>query len=155
MISYSDNEATALIQKNLDFKEVLKTFTDLGLPKPADDASLFRITVKDYSEFMEVLYESGYLTCKDSEFAISLLNKAEFKEGIQAGIPSNVMIAHKYGERGDLQTNIHQLHETAIVYYKKSPYLITIMSKGPDIKNLTSLLREISETTYDSMVKNN
>ncbi len=61
-----------------------------------------------------------------------------------------VPIAHKFGESG---TPIEmQLHESAIVYLKNKPYLLTVMTKGKDNKTLSKLIGEISAVTYKNML---
>ena len=151
MIAYSDNDAANLLMANLNEKEFLKTFSDMGLPVP-EKGSNFPLTARDISLFMNILYDAHYLSIKNSEFAINLLRESDFKEGIIAGIPQSVKVAHKFGEKFDNET--HQLHETAIVYSDKTTYLITVMTKGNDVHNLASLIKYISKTAYESLSAN-
>jgi beta-lactamase class A len=102
---------------------------------------------------MNVLYDAGYLTIANSEYAISLLSESEFKEGIVKGVPNTVRVAHKYGEWGE--PGSRELHESALIYMNKSPYLLTIMTKGTDSKKLAEAVSRISRITYDDMVANN
>jgi beta-lactamase class A len=150
MIQYSDNNATILLNNNIDSNVLIKLFSDLGLEKPQIKASHYYFTVREYSLFMRALYNASYLSIDDSEFAGELLSKCEFKEGIRLGVPSNISIAHKFGESGN--PSEMQLHESAIVYLKDKPYLITIMTKGKDNKTLSKLIGEISSVTYKNML---
>jgi hypothetical protein len=45
-----------------------------------------------------------------------------------------------------------QLHESAIIYVKDKPYLLTVMTKGKDNKTLSKLIGEISSTVYKNMI---
>ena len=152
MIAYSDNKATELLMDNIDDRQFVKTFTDLGLQAPQKGQSI-PVTAREYSIFLIALYNAAYLTIQDSEYATSLLGECDFKAGIVSGLPENIKVAHKFGESGD--NNIHQLHETAIVYNNKSPYLLTIMTKGRDLKNLSSFLHDVSKLIYENVSVNN
>ena len=150
MIQYSDNNATILLNNNIDSNILLKLFSDLGVEKPQIKASHYYFTVKEYSLFMRALYNAAYLSIDDSEFAAELLSKCEFKEGLRSGVPNNVPMAHKFGESGTPAEM--QLHESAIVYLKGKTYLLTVMTKGKDNKTLAKLIGEISATVYKNML---
>ncbi len=155
MIAYSDNNATQLLNGIMKPEILIKVFSDLGLtpPKPnAADYLTYTISTHDYSIFMEALYNASYLTIPASEFATSLLAQCNFKDGLVKGLPDNVKIAHKFGEAGSQQ--LHQLHETGIVYLNNTAYLITVMTKGTDLQKLTQTISEISKITYARMNKN-
>ncbi len=149
MIEYSDNNATALLNNNLKTSVLEKLFVDFGLQKPDIHAKNYYFTVKECSIFMLSLYNASYLTIDDSEFAASLLSKSEFNDGIKKFIPKEVKTISKFGESG---TNVEmQLHETAIVYLKNRPYLLTVMTKGKDNKSLSNLISEISKLTFSNL----
>lgn len=149
MIEYSDNNATALLNNNLKTSVLEKLFVDFGLQKPDIHAKNYYFTVKECSIFMLSLYNASYLTIDDSEFAASLLSKSEFNDGIKKFIPKDVKTISKFGESG---TNVElQLHETAIVYLKNRPYLLTVMTKGKDNKSLSNLISEISKITFSNL----
>lgn len=150
MIKYSDNNATALLESNIDLKVIQKLFSDIGLEVPNLYADNYFFTPREYSLFMHTIYNAGYLTIKDSEYAAALLNECEFKDGIAKGIPDNIKLAHKFGEEGD--QNEKQLHESAIVYLNKNPYLLTVMTKGKDYAKLSQLIGEISSAVYSEML---
>lgn len=150
MIRYSDNNATVLLEKNMDIAIFTKLFEDMGLKTPnANDANYF-ISVKEYSYFMRAIYNAAYLNIEDSEYAAELLTHCAFKDGIVKGLPAGTIVAHKFGESGDASAK--QLHESAIVYLKDgSPYLLTIMTKGKDNQKLSQLIAEISQAVYLEM----
>ena len=149
MISYSDNNATALLNNNLKAEVLTKLFADLNLEVPDIKAQHYYFTSKQYSLFMRALYNASYLSIDNSEFAAELLGTCDFKDGIVRGLPKGTKIAHKFGESG---TPVEmQLHESAIVYLKDRPYLLTVMTKGKDNKTLSKLISEISATVYKNM----
>ena len=149
MISYSDNNATALLNNNLKPEILTKLFADLNLDIPDIREQHYYFTAKNYSLFMRAIYNASYLSIDNSEFAAELLGTCNFNGGIVSGIPTGIKIAHKFGESG---TPIEmQLHESAIVYIKDKPYLLTIMTKGKDNTTLLKLISEISSKVYSKM----
>jgi len=146
MIAYSDNNATALLNNNLKPEVLLKLFKDLELELPNVNAKQYFFNVKQYSLFLRAIYNATYLTIDDSEYAAELLNKCEFNDGIRKGVPASVKMAHKFGESGTPVDK--QLHESAIVYLKDKPYMLTVMTKGKDNATLTKLISEISAVVY-------
>jgi beta-lactamase class A len=151
MIRYSDNSATVLLETQLDTKTVYKLFADFGLEVPNKYAKSYLFNVKDYSLFIRSIYNATYLTPEYSEIAAELLDDSEFKIGIRKNIPNNIKIISKFGEAGN--PSERQLHETALIYINKKPYLLTIMTKGNDMRKLSEFIAEISSTVYDDMIK--
>ncbi len=153
MIEYSDNNATFILNQNIDVPMFQKVFTDLGLTAPDWKSSTYPISAQGYSVFMEVLFNASYLNIKNSEYAVNLLTKSDFSSGIQSGIPvSNLLIAHKFGESG---TNINrELHESALVYIKDKPYLLTIMTRGcnnVELSKLSQVIQGIASLVYNGL----
>ena len=149
MIKYSDNNATALLEANMKFEVFKKLFVDIGLEAPGQFDKQYLVSVKEYSLFMRAIYNAAYLTIDDSEYAAELLIQSDFKDGILKGLPNKIAVAHKFGESGNISEK--QLHESAIVYLKTKPYLLTIMTKGKDNKKLSQLIGEISQAVYVEM----
>ena len=149
MIEYSDNNATILLNNNMDATEFKKTFTELGFKEPDMKASDYPINIKDYSQFFESLYNAGLLNIENSEFAMELLSHSDFKSGLLGGLPDTTMIAHKFGEAGD--DKIHELHECGIIYSGNKRYEITVMTKGNDYSKLSDVIKNISKIAYQRM----
>jgi beta-lactamase class A len=150
MIAYSDNNATALLNQNLKPAVLNKLFSDLGLEVPSISGTKYFFTAKQYSLFIRALYNAAYLSMDDSEFAAELLGQCDFKDGIVKGVPKGIKLLHKFGEAGTSQEM--QLHESAIIYLKNRPYLLTVMTKGKDNKSLSGLISEISAAVFQNML---
>lgn len=148
MISYSDNNATYLLNKNVDMVVFQKLFTDLNIPKFTKKNTV--ITAKNFSAFLNVLFNASYLSRENSEFAIELLEECDFKIGMVKGLPINTIIAHKFGEMGDSTTR--QLHESGLIYIHNEPYLLTIMTKGYDVKELPEIISTMSKMVYQDFI---
>jgi beta-lactamase class A len=146
MIAYSDNHATALLNRYMDIPTFKKVFTDLGMPAPDLSKPEYLISAKDYSLFMKVLYNASYLSNRDSEFCTELLSHCNFKEGLMAGIPADSQVAHKFGEGGP-SDNPH-LSESGIVFINGHTYLLTVMTKGHDMRELPAVIRDVSNVVY-------
>lgn len=149
MVSYSDNNATILLNQNIDVATFQKLFTDLGLSKPDFNATQFLITSREYSQFMKALYNSSYLSNKESEYCAELLGESDFKEGMVAGIPADTKIAHKFGEGG--YESAPNFSESGIIYCNNQVYLLTVMTKGTDMKKLPKVVSNISRLVYQYM----
>ncbi len=149
MIAYSDNNATNLLNQNVDITLFKNAFTDLNIPDPDIRDWNYQITAKRYSRFLIVLYNASYLSRSSSEYALGLLSECDFKEGMVKELPSNIAVAHKFGEWGNNKLHIHVLSESGIVYYHDKPYLLTVMTKGPNVKDLGPEISKISKLTFD------
>lgn len=146
MASYSDNHATFLLNKNADVASFQKIFADLGLTVPDIHDTNYSITVKDYSLFLRVLYNATYLNAENSDLALTLLTESSFKEGLAKELPADMMIARKFGEMN--MQNKRELHESGIIYCNKTPYLVTVMTKGYNPANQASVISKVSEMIY-------
>ncbi len=153
MIEYSDNNSYYALNQYLrqvspNTDLLRETFLDLGIIDPQNFADQ-TLSVKSYGSIFVQLYHSSFFSKKElSEQALSLLSKSDFKEGITLGVPTELEIAHKFGERSDLPNNEKQLHDCGIVYYPKNPYLLCVMTRGTDFKQLSHIIGEISKMTY-------
>jgi beta-lactamase class A len=152
MIINADNVAANVLYSHLDINVFNKTFEDIGLPKPnINIEKSYTITTKQYSTFYKVLYNAGYLTIANSEYATSLLAQSDFKSGIAKGLSESIPVAHESGELYAAQ--VHQLHDAGIVYLNNKPYLLVVMTKGKDLNKLSETIGEISKITYQNINK--
>jgi beta-lactamase class A len=143
MICESSNDAVGLLLTNIEFKELQQVFADLSLPQPADPFAALTTDVSGYARFFHVLFNATYLNRQFSQYALSLLLKTDFREGLTRNIPDSIKVAHKYGESGNAMQQ--QLHEAGIFYTDNEPYLLVVMSRGNDFKKLSEILGEISQ----------
>jgi beta-lactamase class A len=155
MIVYSDNEAFSLLGANVLYGDFIKLCNYFEIPVMTNfgantgNNNNFVASVNSVSRFFRVLYNSTFLSRKSSQFALSLLAQSEYKDGLLKGIGPNIKVAHKFGER--VERDMAQLHEVGIVYIDKNPYLIGVMTKGNDLKQLSDVLGGISKIAYEGM----
>jgi beta-lactamase class A len=150
MIKYSDNNATYLLKKNLDVAQFKKTYDNVGLPVPNIMDVNYSLSAEDFSVFLKVLFNAGYLSIENSEFAIKLLTQCDFKEGFLKGLPAGTPVAHKFGEWGDGGMQ-HELHESGIIYLDGEAYILTVMTSGKNIQDLTKTIQEITQVFYQEI----
>lgn len=150
MIEKSDNEAANLLLKSLTYEEISDSYTDLGLHTP-DSAG---VSTRTYASFFRILYNASYLSKQNSEYALDLLSKTDFLNGLAAGLPDDIVVAHKFGEKGIQGSDIVQLHDCGIVYYKTNPYILCVMTKGKDFDILSQIIAQISRNIYKVVSEN-
>ncbi len=155
MIVYSDNDAFLLLAKNADKHNFNLLNDDIKIPLLTDKKDLqqqkanFIANVNSVSRFFRILYSATYLNHKMSVYALDILTRSTYKEGIIKGIDPSVKVAHKFGER--VQDGAAELHEFGIVYLKNRPYLIGVMTKGKNLNQLPEIISDISKIVFDEM----
>jgi beta-lactamase class A len=156
MITYSDNKATLMLMQAVGMEEIIKVSNELNLDVKNDlNINSNFMKVKSYAAIFRILYNGTYLNKVNSEKALIYLSKSEFSKGIRAAVPSNVIVAHKYGTRDEfdakgISTNI-QLHHFGIVYHKQKPFLIGIMTRGGKKEVREKIIYDLSKLTYDEV----
>ncbi len=150
MIKFSDNKATQLLVSMATDEELITPFRELGLTTP-DVNSDFEIRVKDYATFFRVLFNAAYLNKHNSEMALELLTSTEFRDGLVAGVPSDIQVAHKFGEREFDASQEKQLHDCGVIYYPGHPYLLCVMTRGKDFPTLTTAIKDLSKLVYSEV----
>lgn len=149
MIVYSDNYASDILNSEMDLNIYKKLFTDIGI-EGYDPYDQFRkLTAGDVGKLFRLLYNSSYLTKENSEYALSLLSKSNFKDGLVKELPGDVVVAHKFAEAGGTEEN--QLHDAGIVYTGNTAYLLIVMTRGKKLTDLSQSIGDISKKVYDYM----
>jgi len=148
-IQLSDNVSFELLVDNLPIKYVEQVHEDLNIPYPSKNTPNDFVSVKSYSSIFRVLYNSSYLSRKNSEYLLSLLSESEFNKGLIAGVPENVIVAHKFGiKNASEKEKTTQLHDCGVIYHPENPYLLCIMTKGTDQPAQTNTIKELSTAIY-------
>lgn len=148
MIAHSDNRARNLVLGYVEKKVFDEVFTDLGLPPPLETEPDPQMHVKGYSTFFRILYNASYLSRRMSALALQILTETTFKDGLVAGVPEGVKVAHKFGERGFADRPERQLHDCGIVYHPRTPYVLCVMTRGDSIPDQAAAIREASALVY-------
>jgi beta-lactamase class A len=153
MITASDNGAKDLLLSVLKKDYLNKLFAIVSLVDPSATQN-YQISSIKYTLFFRVLYGSSYLTEEHSELLLGLLTKSSFKDGIVAGIPKDILVAHKYGmyefpefSKG-VSRLVQQVHDCGVVYHSDRPYIVCFMTKGKDQATLFRIIAHVSEMVY-------
>ena len=153
MITVSSNFATNLLIEKLGVEKIRATVTRLG----ADGMQVLR-GVEDDKAFQKGLNNSttarGLLIlleriangkavdpASDAKM-VEILKRQKFNEGIPAGVPLGIAVAHKTG-------NITRINHDAAIVYAPRPYVLVVLVRGiEDEKKSAALIAEISRALY-------
>lgn len=153
-IIYSDNDAYYTLVEYANAmpdgaRQVLTVFQELGIIDPrAPDEEV--VSVRGYASLYRLLYNVSYLSAESSETLLSWLADSAYDAGLEAGVPSDVNVAHKFGER-EYPDGTKQLHDCGIVYFPDNPYALCVMTKGGDYEELAAVIARISKIVYDEV----
>ena len=152
MIAQSDNAAFELLLERINNNELKKIHKELDIVYPNQKTPENFINVKSYASLFRILYNSTYLSRPLSEQALTYLLNSDFNLGIRSGLPKSVRSALKYGIKDDYNNqNNEQIHDCGIIYQPKQPYLLCIMTKGPDRQKLVEIIANISKLVYEGL----
>ncbi|HLG91191.1 MAG TPA: serine hydrolase [Candidatus Saccharimonadales bacterium] len=152
MISYSDNASFETLNQYMtsDARRnaiLLQELQELGIIAPEDRLDEV-VSTRRYSSLFRILYNVSYLDEELSKKMLTWLTSSDFNQGLESGVPQDIKIAHKFGERFADDSDLKQLHDCGIVYYPDNPYLLCIMTKGDDWGELSTVIATISEMTH-------
>jgi beta-lactamase class A len=88
-----------------------------------------------------------------SSKALELLTKTVYDKGLRAGVPEDIKIAKKFGERTYWDRDAFQLHDCGIIYHPSKPYILCVMTKGDSFSQLEKIIQDISSLVYQTVNK--
>ncbi len=154
MVIDSDNEAANFLAKfiNKDFLD--KVFLDLGIYFPTSERIEEKfVSVRNYSNILRTIFNASYLNADNSEKLLNIMARSNFADGLRAGTPSEIKVAHKFGERTiakDPNAIIGRgLNDCGIVYKKDGAYSLCVMVEGEDFEKLAGVIKDISRLVYE------
>lgn len=150
----SDNDAFMMLKDAVDPVEQSAVYRDFGLVIPDVRTLDDSMTVREYATFFRVLYNASYLNKASSQKALEYLSKSAFVDGLVAGVPAGVTVAHKFGERFTEDGARRQLHDCGVVYHPGRPYILCIMTRGDDFAKLSGVIRDLSSLVYGEVSAN-
>lgn len=107
----------------------------------ASDGGRTLSCAKDCGLLLEDIYQGTCVSKKYSQMMLNLLLKQTRRSKIPSGVPSGRKVANKTGE------NSTQQHDIAIVYGKKTTYVICVYSSNAP--SAISRIRTISKKVYN------
>lgn len=156
MIVHSDNAAAVLLERYVNAHAGARhpydaVFDEMGIRVAQADDKISALTVKSYASFFRYLYNASYLGKEMSDRALALLAHSEFRDGIVAGVPSDIRVSHKFGIVNIQGQDTKQFHDCGIVYHPRRPYLLCIMTRSTDISRAAEAIRYVSRRIYEDV----
>jgi beta-lactamase class A len=155
MITRSSNLATNLLITRLDPARVNRTAHELGADSIAvlrgvEDGKAYArgwnntTTARDLARLLDAIARGRAASATECRHLLDILLGQEFNDGIPAGLPPEVKVAHKTGEITAVA------HDAAIVYPSgRGPYVLVILTKGyPERANAARLMADLSRLVY-------
>ena len=158
MIDVSSNLATNLLIERVTAERVMETMQEIGarnirVLRGVEDGKAFQkglnntTTARDLMVILRQIAEHRVVSTSASKEMIEMMLDQTFNEGIPAGLPKDVRVAHKTGSI----TGIN--HDAAIVYPPgRKPYVLVVLTRGlADEGKAQMLIKEISREVYGSL----
>ncbi|MBN2567737.1 serine hydrolase [Candidatus Woesearchaeota archaeon] len=147
---YSDNTAANMLERNFRWEDQIDAILGLGIPYSTlmdKNGTLILASAKEYSNVFRSLYYSSYLKRSSSQLFLSLLSDTNFNDGIAAGVPQDVTVAHKIG----FWIIGSEHHDCGIVYHPNRPYILCVMTKGLTEREANLMIGEVSRKAWEFM----
>ncbi len=140
MMSISDTPTAVLLQDALDFANVNKGLEELGIR----NSGLFYpgpplATARDVGRLLEDILRGGILPEASHEAMLALLMSERTDNGLRAGVPPEIRVAHKTGSLP------MALHDAGIVFLPGQTYVFVVLW---DRQSDADLIATISQRVY-------
>ena len=155
MITVSSNFATNLLIEKLGVENIRGTVHELGADgmnvlRGVEDNKAFEkglnntTTARGLGVLLHAIAEGKAVDAASSRQMIAILQRQKFNEGIPAGLPAGISVAHKTGE-------ITKIHHDAAIVFAKRPFILVILVRGlADKKDSASLMADITGKLFEA-----
>lgn len=138
----SDNTATRALGPYIADEDFKKVYDALDIEYEITNKGAL-VTSQHYASVLKALYFSAVLTRDNSQKILDYLTQSNFDDKLVAGIPPDVIVAHKIGVVEE-----EAYMDCGIVYVPRRNYLLCMVSKS-DEKTARDRMKLISKTVYD------
>lgn len=159
MITESSNFATNVLIERVTPERVAEHVRSVGAKRMrvlrgVEDGKAFAknlnntTTARDLMIVLRRIAEKRAVSAAASEEMIDILAAQKFNEGIPAGLPAGVRVAHKTGSITKIR------HDAGIVYPtdRGRPYVLVVLTRGlADENKADELIASISRAIYESL----
>ncbi|HWP43484.1 MAG TPA: serine hydrolase [Blastocatellia bacterium] len=159
MIDMSSNLATNLLIERVTAPRVMALMTELGAKnmrvlRGVEDERAYRqglnntTTARDLMIILRSIAERRAVSSKASDEMIKIMLDQKFNNGIPAGLPQSVRVAHKTGSITAIN------HDAAIIYPpRRKPYVLVVLTRGiQDNERSHKLIADISRAVFEAVV---
>lgn len=156
MITVSSNLATDLLIEKLGVDNIRATTEALhangmNVVRGVEDNKAFEkglnntTTARALEILMTAIASGKAVGAGYSEQMILILEHQKFNEGIPAGLPVGMRVAHKTGE-------ITKIHHDAAIVYAPRPFVLVILVRGiVELKESSAVIADITRLLYQSV----
>jgi beta-lactamase class A len=153
MITVSSNLATNLLIQKLGVDNIRATVYSLAANgmnflRGVEDQKAFdkglnnTTTARALGILLTAIANGQAVDAESSRQMIAILEKQHFNEGIPAGLPPGIRVAHKTGE-------ITKIHHDAAIVYAPHPFVLVILVRGlADEKDSSAVMADITRVLY-------
>ena len=158
MITESSNLATNIIIERVGAERVMDLMRRMGardirVLRGVEDSKAFErglnntTTARDLSVLLRAIAEGRAVSRAASKEMNDILLAQKFNEGIPAGLPAGVRVAHKTGSITKIE------HDAGIVYVPgRKPYVLVVLVRGiAEEARAHKLIADISRAVYDDV----
>ncbi len=131
-LQQSDNTAYQSLFAALSDREVREVYDNLEIEIIASSTPL--VSPKSFSSIFRSLYLASFLMEDKSNYLLDILTKTDFHDKIPAGVPSDVLVAHKIGVFDRVDTLDKVYTDCGIVYVPLRPYILCIFVQDSEDK---------------------
>lgn len=155
MITTSSNFAANLLIEKLGVENIRATVHSLGADgmnvlRGVEDEKAFEkglnntTTARGLLQLLDAIARGKAVDQHSSQQMIEILERQKFNQGIPAGLPTGIRVAHKTGE-------ITKIHHDAAIVFAPRPFVLVILVRGiADTKVSAALMADITRELYQA-----
>lgn len=140
----SDNTAYRIALKTLGEDKVEEIISEIGMTNTSFENN--QTTPFDTGLFFQKLWSGKLVNREHQEELFGFLTDTIYEDWISAGIPDDVVVAHKFGRE------LHVVNDAGIIFTEE-PFVIVIFSKGIVESEADEVLPEITKAVYKVQVQ--
>jgi beta-lactamase class A len=140
MMGRSDNSVAVLLQDLVGSGNINASMVSLGLKNSHFLSEDLPTSATDLAKVLEGIGRGQAVSKSASEEMVRLLSLEQFDNGLRAGTPAGLRLAHKTGNY------LGVTHDAGIVYGPSGPYVIVVMSNGANASGVT---KDIAAMVFD------
>lgn len=156
MIAVSSNLATNLLIDRLGAERVFETMRSYGaegmlVRRGVEDDKAFErglnntATARGFHAILTAIGQREVVSADASAEMIAILKRQTFRDGIPAGLPPEMAVAHKTG-------TITKVHHDGGIVFATRPYVLVVLTRGfADEKSSDALIAGVSKLVYDTV----
>jgi len=155
MVQVSSNFATNLLIQKLGIENIRATVSALhadgmDIKRGVEDQKAFdkglnnTTTPRGLATLLVAIAKGNAVDPDSSAKMVEILERQKFNEGIPAGVPKDIRVAHKTGE-------ITKIHHDAGIVYAERPFVVVVLVRGiEDFKQSSALIAAVTRDLYQA-----